>query len=1308
MAAKLQFQARSSLDGNLYSWRATGLDFAGAGYLAAGYPGTPQDITLYTQGAPALAVPVPVTLAITAPLAGGVVLQGAALAISGTLSRASVVTVYANGVSLGTALVSGLTWTLSWSPGSSGAVSLTAQALAADTGSGSASAVAFTVQAVISPSRFSAGGFWDFRALGGIVGDTQTAAIPSAVGSNVLTVSAGPTLSDTAIGGNRSLLSDATLQQLLRCDALAARVTHGNAWTAIIRMRQTLSTYNPLFCAGYSGGNTYYFQAIQLPGTQSLQLLTNSPGSGIVQRVGMTDMQFDEHTIIVTSDGSSVEAYIDGASESLSLGTMDPNALLCDRFAFAAVVSSVPSQWFTGPVQFCGFTFDHFSAADVAVLQAQLLAGDLLTPKASRKQIAPCGDSITATSINTALGSGNREYLLQWISDHRLSIHCVGQYSYGSQPERNCVAQGGNNMQTIAAHFTTACSDPTFRPDVVRVQMGTNDMSDNTLPATQAAHLATFRTYINQMRSDAHAAGLNPKFVIATIPPFSTAVLSGVSETNAAAFDAGLQAPGTGELDVFAAAFPGELVARPDFYAALGSAWNLPFWDSYPTPGGIPFGTTGSTADSTHPNENGVQAMGAAEILAAGLVYRALSPTLVPLQVWIKSPAAGASVPVGAAFTIALRASRYPSTVNIKANGVLLGAATMVKQNGTYSATLPAGGTYALTAEITDTLDGSVATSVSCTVLAAIATIDKSLFAAGLYVVSVPGNQGDSVGTLASSSGAAFSLTPSTPAPVVYLNAAYGNTGVFFVNDGNIAYTYFRCDAIAPSLRSATGNWMIACEFRVDKSGEQPVWSAQCSSNANERLYLRVVGGAWVLRRTTPSANQDFTGPAAKYPTDDVRVTVKCAAGVISIIDRAFDEIVDRVTVLGPITGPDYSSALDRFAFAASYSSVAFEGCTSYGTKWAFCPSAPSDANVSILHSEWQANSLLVSGPNRVWMFRPGDSIEQETQDQYTSAGMRNLEAEFYGTNGLSVAIRGGTEAGGPGYQGVTRYGAGSFLSGQDIVEITTQALIDIAHAPGLTGYWPCYMGGGQNNVLVPPATICSLFVTQFQLVFNAMTAPLAHRFARITPLIPHADPAIQANLVALAGIWQAQVVAPLQALFPGAIYNANRYLALGGVWSAANWGTDTGHMLRAGCVLASLHPLYGDLAGVNELGETIAQRLLRECKTVNRVPLSGAITSPAPSASFAHGSAQTVLCDLSRIGGKPTLVVDGADVGVLYPIDIYDFTVFSGSAVKKPHVQWGYAWTVPAAGTHALTVRYLDADGVTTYTTPAVSVVAT
>lgn len=50
MATKFQMQAKSSADGQLYSWLANTRDFAAEGYVTASYPGTALDVCVAGGG----------------------------------------------------------------------------------------------------------------------------------------------------------------------------------------------------------------------------------------------------------------------------------------------------------------------------------------------------------------------------------------------------------------------------------------------------------------------------------------------------------------------------------------------------------------------------------------------------------------------------------------------------------------------------------------------------------------------------------------------------------------------------------------------------------------------------------------------------------------------------------------------------------------------------------------------------------------------------------------------------------------------------------------------------------------------------------------------------------------------------------------------------------------------------------------------------------------------------------------------------------------------------------------------------------
>ncbi len=336
------------------------------------------------------------------------------------------------------------------------------------------------------------------------------------------------------------------------------------------------------------------------------------------------------------------------------------------------------------------------------------------------------------------------------------------------------------------------------------------------------------------------------------------------------------------------------------------------------------------------------------------------------------------------------------------------------------------------------------------------------------------------------------------------------------------------------------------------------------------------------------------------------------------------------------------------------------------------------------------------------------------TQDVYTSAGHRNIMAEFWGQNQLGIFVHGGTESGGTGRQGTGRNLRTSALSGQTVEAISAQVLSDVANSIWPTAFWYCYMGGGNNNAHESTASIVAKYKTGFAAGMNAMIAKTgadAHAF--VSPLIPLSDALTQAGIDAFYTAWFATggLLEWLRTNYPGRIYAANWNLALGGVYGAQYFGADLAHPNRAGSVAMALDPVNGTIWAKNELGETLGTRWRRTSKTTARPPtLTGAITSPAPASSIANGVAQTFLIDCSRIGTKPTFKVDGVAKGTCIPGDIYDYVVNLGAYVKTPHIQWSYTWT-PAAGdvgSRVVTVDFLDCDQVTTVTSAALAITVT
>lgn len=151
MPGRVQMQARSSADQKLYSWSADAPDWAGAGFVTAGHPGTPLDVVKYaTAGAATGAV---MTCAITSPASGATVTQGATVTISGTVTQpASGVSVSVGGRTFAATII-GLTWSCSWPVDRQDAGSQTIGAVATATAGGTASAS--PVPVTVTPTTVS-------------------------------------------------------------------------------------------------------------------------------------------------------------------------------------------------------------------------------------------------------------------------------------------------------------------------------------------------------------------------------------------------------------------------------------------------------------------------------------------------------------------------------------------------------------------------------------------------------------------------------------------------------------------------------------------------------------------------------------------------------------------------------------------------------------------------------------------------------------------------------------------------------------------------------------------------------------------------------------------------------------------------------------------------------------------------------------------------------------------------------------------------------------------------------------------------
>jgi hypothetical protein len=500
-----------------------------------------------------------------------------------------------------------------------------------------------------------------------------------------------PKLYAGGIGGNQAIAfnngqSGNAFFNYLKSNTLAARFTFGQVWTVGLRFRflQDSVRDHQLFAAGNSAsGAANFFQVTQNRNTGGIQIVTNSAGGGTITRnsVGI-DLQYDQHTMLLVSNGVSLILYIDGAVVPLDNALLDVNPIVADRFAMFTFLANAEIATSTGYLQYFVMASAAISAGNAAVLNAQWLAPDFTRQRAVSPQFAWTGDSITEGNAGSGLG-GFRPAIEQWVIDNGLSINNVGFIDFGLMPNRTCFAQGGNNLATISANFVANLG--TKVPRLVWLLGGTNDQ---TIPTTPQA-LASYTASLNTMSGAAPAS----MFIVSQIPPFQPGTVP--ADTNQPVFNAGLPAI----WNTYDAANPARTLVRFNIANAVnGGVWSGTYF-----------------ADNTHYNDLGNSTAAAAMILGLGLNLRAISPTLNALTAKQTVPAPAANLPNAVPVVLTAVVTRTPSTVQFFRDSAVLISAGAATGNGkifTFSWTPGAIiGPHTVYAVVTDTLSGESATS---------------------------------------------------------------------------------------------------------------------------------------------------------------------------------------------------------------------------------------------------------------------------------------------------------------------------------------------------------------------------------------------------------------------------------------------------------------------------------------------------------------------------------------------------------------------------------------------------------------------
>lgn len=132
-------------------------------------------------------------------------------------------------------------------------------------------------------------------------------------------------------------------------------------------------------------------------------------------------------------------------------------------------------------------------------------------------KIMPLGDSLTEGGYSLDgswyLSGGYRHYLKKMISDRGWRIDFVGSRSSGPVPENDIQHEGYSGWRIEEVHSKVKVALETFKPDVVLVMLGSNDLHQNFHTWGAPKRLANL---VNEILN------LNPKVIVLLASPTST------------------------------------------------------------------------------------------------------------------------------------------------------------------------------------------------------------------------------------------------------------------------------------------------------------------------------------------------------------------------------------------------------------------------------------------------------------------------------------------------------------------------------------------------------------------------------------------------------------------------------------------------------------------------------------------------------------------------------------------------------------------------------------------------------------------
>lgn len=282
------------------------------------------------------------------------------------------------------------------------------------------------------------------------------------------------------------------------------------------------------------------------------------------------------HTVILTSDGTQVRAYLDGAADANNPLSLDVGSLTIDRYASGGGIHGAnlfgPHD---GQDQIFGFKWQAVDASGALEIHTKIVAGDQAAP--SGVPVLTIGDSLTAGGFT----GGWRKVLYNDVTG-ALGIDLVGPDTRGDFPDNQHCGFAGQTINEVTPQQTnvylgSAGVYPTCQ--CVILLIGTNDIDTE----DSATIITRYTSCLSALHAKLVSAVSTARIVVATIPAVDDATYPGSAAVLAAVNGGLIQAV----WDDHDTAHPSNKVFRWNPYLALGGPWN-----------------STNYADAKHPKDN--------------------------------------------------------------------------------------------------------------------------------------------------------------------------------------------------------------------------------------------------------------------------------------------------------------------------------------------------------------------------------------------------------------------------------------------------------------------------------------------------------------------------------------------------------------------------------------------------------------------------------------------------------------------------------------------------------------------------------